>query len=181
MGKGLDALIPDFDSKSGEDSDYFHCDIDQIRPNRYQPRHRFVKEELEDLSLSIKSQGVLQPLLVRKDDSGYELIAGERRLRAAKMAGLRQVPVVVKSISDKDMLEHSIIENIQREDLNPLETAEAYFRLISEFGLTQEQAADRVGKSRSSVANFLRLRHSLMRSRPAFRTAPSAWGMRVQF
>lgn len=158
LGKGLGALIPDFDLKPDEDLDYFHCDIDRIRPNRYQPRHRFAKEELEDLSLSIKNQGILQPLLVRKDENGYELIAGERRLRAAKMAGLRQVPVVVKSISDKDMLEYSIIENIQREDLNPLETSEAYFQLISEFGLTQEQAADRVGKSRSSVANFLRLR-----------------------
>ena len=158
LGKGLDALIPDFDLEPKGPSDYFHCDIELIRPNRYQARQRFAENELKDLSLSVKNQGVLQPLLVRKDDNGYELIAGERRLRAAKMAGLKQVPVVIKSISDKDMLELTIIENIQREDLNPLETAEAYFRLITEFELTQEQAAERVGKSRSSVANLLRLR-----------------------
>ncbi|MDF1593213.1 MAG: ParB/RepB/Spo0J family partition protein [Desulfobacterales bacterium] len=158
LGKGLDALIPDFDFESKRPTDYFHCEIELIRPNRFQPRRRFAENELNDLSLSIKNQGILQPLLVRKDDNGYELIAGERRLRAAKMAGLKQVPVVTKSISDKDMLELTIIENIQREDLNPLETAEAYFQLITEFELTQDQAAERVGKSRSSVANFLRLR-----------------------
>jgi ParB family chromosome partitioning protein len=158
LGKGLDALIPDFEFETNRHNDYFHCDIELIRPNRYQPRRRFAENELNDLSISIKNKGILQPLLVRKDDNGYELIAGERRLRAAKMAGLKQVPVVIKSISDKDMLELTIIENIQREDLNPLETAEAYFQLITEFELTQDQAAERVGKSRSSVANFLRLR-----------------------
>jgi len=158
LGKGLDALIPDFDFETNKPGDYFHCSIELIRPNRYQPRRRFAENELNDLSLSIKNQGILQPLLVRKDDNGYELIAGERRLRAAKMAGLNQVPVVIKSISDRDMIELTIIENTQREDLNPLETAEAYFRLITEFDLTQDQAAERVGKSRSSVANFLRLR-----------------------
>ncbi|MEW6673017.1 MAG: ParB/RepB/Spo0J family partition protein [Thermodesulfobacteriota bacterium] len=159
LGKGLDALIPDFDLETkGPPADYFHCDIELIRPNRYQPRLRFAENELTELSLSVKKQGILQPLLVRKDDNGYELVAGERRLRAAKMAGLKQVPVVIKRLSDKDMLELTIIENIQREDLNPLETAEAYFRLITEFELTQDQAAERVGKSRSAVANFLRLR-----------------------
>ena len=158
LGKGLDALIPNFDLETIRPTDYFHCDIELIRPNRYQPRRRFAENDLKDLSLSIKNQGILQPLLVRKDDNGYELIVGERRLRAAKMAGLKQVPVVIKSIPDKDMLELTIIENLQREDLNPLETAEAYFRLITEFELTQDQAAERVGKSRPSVANFLRLR-----------------------
>ena len=158
LGKGLDALIPNFDLETNRPTDYFHCDIELIRPNRYQSRRRFAENDLKDLSLSIKNQGILQPLLVRKDDNGYELIAGERRLRAAKMAGLKQVPVVIKSIPDKDMLELTLMENIQREDLNPLETAEAYFRLISEFELTQDQAAERVGKSRPSVANFLRLR-----------------------
>jgi len=158
LGKGLDALIPDFDLETNRSSDYFLCDIELIRPNRYQPRRRFAENELKDLSLSVKNQGILQPLLVRKDDNGYELIAGERRLRAAKMAGLKQVPVVIKSVPDRDMLELTIIENIQREDLNPLETAEAYFQLITEFELTQDQAAERVGRSRSSVANFLRLR-----------------------
>ena len=114
---------------------------------------------MEQLSESIRVQGVLQPLLVRRIDTGYELIAGERRLRAAKMAGLERVPVLIKDVSDNDMLEISIVENIQRENLNPMEEAEAYQRLIVEFGLTQEQAAARVGKSRSAVANFIRLLH----------------------
>jgi ParB family chromosome partitioning protein len=110
------------------------------------------------MARSIRQQGIIQPLLVRKDNNGYELIAGERRLRAAKKAGLKQVPVLVKTITDTDMLEMSIVENVQRSNLNPIEEAEAYHRLITEFGLTQDQAADRVGKSRSAVANFLRLR-----------------------
>jgi ParB family chromosome partitioning protein len=116
------------------------------------------EEELRELRDSIREQGILQPLLVRKDENGYELIAGERRLRAAKLAGLSQVPVVIKKISDSKMLEISIVENIQRENFNPIEEADAYHRLIAEFNLTQDQAANRVGKSRSAVANFLRLR-----------------------
>jgi ParB family chromosome partitioning protein len=132
--------------------------IDLIRPNRFQPRMRFKEDELEELSNSIQEQGILQPLLVRKQTEGYELIAGERRLRAAKMAGFAQVPVVIKRISDSKLLEMSIVENIQRENFNPIEEAEAYHRLITEFDLTQDQAASRVGKSRSAVANFLRLR-----------------------
>ena len=158
LGKGLGALIPDLDTKEDKPSDYFYCDIEQIRPNRFQPRMRFDAVELEELSNSIQEQGILQPLLVRKQTEGYELIAGERRLRAAKMAGLTQVPVVVKRISDSKLLEMSIVENIQRENFNPIEEAEAYHRLITEFDLTQDQAANRVGKSRSAVANFLRLR-----------------------
>lgn len=163
LGRGLDALIPGgdpvFESKpSADQQGYLDCDIEMIQPNRYQPRSRFAAEELSQLSSSIKAQGVLQPLLVRPIDVGYELVAGERRLRAAKMAGLVKVPVVVKTVSDAEMLEMSIVENIQRENLNPMEEADAYHRLISDFGLTQEQAATRVGKSRSAVANFLRLR-----------------------
>jgi ParB family chromosome partitioning protein len=165
LGRGLDALIPDLGavgSLSGEPSasrkDFFLCAIDLIRPNRYQPRRQFPSDELDELAESIRSQGILQPLLVRPDDVGYELVAGERRLRAATLAGLSQVPVLVKEISDAKMLEISIVENIQRENLNPMEEAEAYHRLISEFDLTQDQAAERVGKSRSAVANFLRLR-----------------------
>ncbi|WP_319523731.1 ParB/RepB/Spo0J family partition protein [uncultured Desulfosarcina sp.] len=165
LGRGLDALIPDLGAVqaiSGEAptsrKDFFFCAIDLIRPNRYQPRRQFSSDELEELADSIRSQGVLQPLLVRPDDVGYELVAGERRLRAATLAGLSQVPVLVKEISDAKMLEISIVENIQRENLNPMEEAEAYHRLISEFDLTQDQAAERVGKSRSAVANFLRLR-----------------------
>ena len=159
LGRGLDALLPDFEPMGDISKEYFHCDIGLIQPNRYQPRLRFPDHELEDMARSIRQQGIIQPLLVRKDNNGYELIAGERRLRAAKKAGLKQVPILVKTITDTDMLEMSIVENVQRSDLNPIEEAEAYHRLITEFGLTQDQAADRVGKSRSAVANFLRLRH----------------------
>ena len=158
LGRGLDALIPDIGSLDERDPDYFQCNIEMIRPNRYQPRHHFSPEELESLADSIKAQGIIQPLLVRKADTGYELVAGERRLRAARAAGMKQVPVVLKDLSDTQMLEMSIVENIQRENLNPLEEAEAYHRLITEFNLTQDEAAARVGKSRSAVANFLRLR-----------------------
>lgn len=158
LGRGLDALLPDIKPVEDHSGKYFECDIERIHPNRYQPRLRFSDDELEEMSRSIKQQGILQPLLVREDDNGYELIAGERRLRAAKKAGLKQVPVFVRTVTDADVLEMSIVENVQREDLNPLEEAEAYHRLITEFGLTQDQAALRVGKSRSAVANVLRLR-----------------------
>jgi ParB family chromosome partitioning protein len=158
LGRGLDALIPDFESIESKPKDFFQCDIGQIRPNRYQPRRRFAEHELKELSSSIKEQGILQPLLVKKEENGFELIAGERRLRAAKMAGLNQVPVIIKDIPDTKILELSIVENIQRQNLNPIEEAEAYYRLMTEFGLTQDQTAQRVGKSRSAVANFLRLR-----------------------
>lgn len=158
LGRGLDALIPDFEPAAGTSPDYLQCAVAQIRPNRYQPRIRFSEEELAELAGSIRAQGIIQPLLVRRDEQGYELVAGERRLRAAKMAGLTEVPVVVKEISDAQMLEISIVENIQRENLNPMEEAEAYHRLMTEFDLTQDQVAARVGKSRSAVANFIRLR-----------------------
>jgi len=159
LGKGLGALIPDIDIIGNISSEYFQCDISLIRSNRYQPRVKFSESELEALSLSIKEQGVIQPLLLRKIEDGYELVAGERRLRAAKMAGLREVPCVAKNFSGSQMLEISIVENIQRENLNPIEEAEAYHRLITEFKLTQDEAAVRVGKSRSAVANFLRIRN----------------------
>ena len=158
LGRGLGALIPDLGPMEQKDSDFFYCDVNQIRPNRFQPRRQFSETELEELVNSVREQGVLLPLLARKIDGGFELIAGERRLRAAKRAGLSQVPVVLKNVSDDKMLEISIVENIQRENLNPIEEAEAYHRLITEFSLTQDQAATRVGKSRSAVANFLRLR-----------------------
>lgn len=160
LGKGLDALIPSAKTASDDrgEKDFFLCDVDLIRPNRYQPRRRFAEADLDELSASIRSQGIIQPLLVRKEANGFELVAGERRLRAAKRVGLVQVPVVLKNVTDAEMLEMSIVENIQREDFNPIEEADAYHRLITEFGLTQEQAAERVGKSRSAVTNFLRLR-----------------------
>ena len=158
LGKGLGALIPEVETGKDEQKDFFFCDVDLIRPNRFQPRLNFSEEDLQELTDSIKTQGILQPLLVRKDDDGYELIAGERRLRAAKRARLTQVPVVIKRVNDNQMLEMAIVENIQRENLNPIEEAEAYHRLITQLNLTQDQASARVGKSRSAVANFLRLR-----------------------
>jgi ParB family chromosome partitioning protein len=158
LGRGLDALLPDIEHVESVPKEYFQCDIELIRPNRYQPRLRFSEDELEGMTRSIKEQGIIQPLLVRKDENGYELITGERRLRGAKNAGLDQVPVIVKTVTDTDLLEMSIVENIQREDLNPMEEAEAYYQLIAKFDLTQNQAAARLGKSRSALANFLRLR-----------------------
>jgi len=158
LGRGLNALLPDIELIEDRSKEYFQCHIELIRPNRYQHRLRFSEGELEGMARSIKEHGIIQPLLVRKDDNGYELVTGERRLRAAKKAGLNQVPVIVKTITDTDLLEMSIVENVQREDLNPMEEAEAYYQLITKFDLTQDQAAARVGKSRSAVTNFLRLR-----------------------
>jgi ParB family chromosome partitioning protein len=158
LGRGLGALIPDADPALAAEGDLQLCEIGLIRPNRFQPRRRFAEEEIETLAGSIRAQGVLQPLIVRKSDAGFELIAGERRLRAARRAGLTRVPVLVKQVGDDQMLELSLVENIQREDLNPIEEAEAYHRLIEQLRLTQDQAAARVGKSRSAVANLLRLR-----------------------
>lgn len=159
LGKGLEALFPDMGMGRAEPSgNLLECDADKIQPNPYQPRRDFPENEMAELAESIKAQGILQPLLVRAaGNGGYELIAGERRLRAAKMAGLFKVPVLVKNIGDHELLELSIVENIQRQNLNPMEEAEAYQRLLSEFKLTQEKIAQRVGKSRSAVANFLRL------------------------
>ena len=158
LGRGLGALIPEIERSQERSKDFFYCEIEMIRPNRYQPRMQFSEDELEELCQSIKEQGILQPLLVREENDGFELIAGERRLRAAKKAGLTQVPVVTKRIGDSKLLELSIVENIQRANFNPIEESEAYHRLMTEFSLTQDKVAIRVGKSRSAVANFLRLR-----------------------
>lgn len=158
LGKGLGALIPDIDTAGDLQGDYFYCGIDRIRPNRYQPRKTFNTEELEALTASIKEQGIIQPLVVVRAEGGYELVAGERRLRAAKLAGYEEVPCIIKELTEEQLLEVSIVENIQRENLNPIEEADAYYRLISHFNLTQETVASRVSKSRPAVANFLRLR-----------------------
>ena len=159
LGRGIEALLQGIESIDNSPNEYIMCDLELIRPNRYQPRMKFSERELESLTQSVREQGIIQPLLVRKDQHGYELIAGERRFRAAKRAGLSQAPAIVKEVSDSLLLELSIVENIQRENLNPMEEAEAYLRLTEEFGLTQEQVAARVGKSRSTVANFMRLIH----------------------
>jgi ParB family chromosome partitioning protein len=159
LGKGLGALLPDLDPDDVDaPKSFVECEIDLIRPNRYQPRSHFDREELDQLSRSIRSQGIIQPLIVRKEETGYELIAGERRLRAAKLAGLNKVPVVIKAVSDAELLEMSLVENIQRANLNPIEEADAYHHLMTRFDMTQDQAAERVGKSRPAVANILRLR-----------------------
>ena len=158
LGKGLGALIPDIRAAGDMEADYFYCQVSLIRPNRYQPRKKFKEKELAALSASIKEQGIIQPLLIRRLDDGYELVAGERRLRAAKLAGYQDVPCVIKNLTEKQLLEMSLVENIQRENLNPMEESDAYHRLTTEFELTQEEAAIHVGKSRSAVANFLRLR-----------------------
>ena len=161
LGKGLDALLgtkPDDLSRSTDDS-LTTLPVDLIQRGEYQPRREFNQDALEELANSIKAQGVVQPIVVRKLSSGksYEIIAGERRWRAAQSAGLHEVPVVVKNVSDQTAMCLALIENIQRQDLNPLEEANALARLIEEFNMTHEKGAERVGRSRSAVSNLLRL------------------------
>jgi ParB family chromosome partitioning protein len=157
LGRGLGALLSKEDIYDLESPGFFLCPIEKIRPNPKQPRRHMGHDSLESLVRSIKEKGVLQPLLVWEVDGFYELIVGERRWRAAQRAGLKAVPVVIKDVSPDELLELALVENIQRKDLNPMEEAMAYGRLIHEMGLTQHQIASRVGKERSTVANFLRL------------------------
>lgn len=158
LGKGLGALLGDFNDESIEPSAYRELPIYKVEPNPDQPRRDFDEEELQALADSIAVHGVIQPLTVRELPSGYyQIIAGERRWRAARMAGLSDVPVVVMAADDKKAMELALIENLQRQDLNPVEEALGYQSLIEEYGLTQEEAASRVGKSRPAVANALRL------------------------
>ena len=153
LGRGLSQLVADqFDSGPSE------VDLDAIVPNQRQPRTHFKTEALNELAASIKQFGVLQPIVVKPVTEGrYELIAGERRFRACKIAGLKRVPVIIRDASDQASLELAVIENVQREDISPVESAKAYRRLMDEFDLTQDQVADRVGKSRASIANTVRL------------------------
>lgn len=161
LGRGLASLIPDAktDQPSGiSKKEFFLCDIEKIVPNTYQPRKIFNKDAIDELVESVKVHGIIQPLIVRQRDGHYELIAGERRWRAAQKAGLKQVPVVIKDVAgDGPSLEMAIIENVQRENLNCIEEAIAYQQLIDEFQLSQEDIASRVGKSRVTIANTLRL------------------------
>ncbi|MBI5682145.1 MAG: ParB/RepB/Spo0J family partition protein [Deltaproteobacteria bacterium] len=154
LGKGLGALIKIQEISGG---DYIKVPINEIRANRFQPRKTFDEVTLKELADSIKEKGILEPLLVRRNNPGYELIAGERRLRAAKMSLLKDVPVLVMNVSDEEVQELAIIENIQREGLNAIEQAEGFRSLIEKFGLSQEEIAKKVGKERATVANFLRL------------------------
>ncbi len=162
LGRGLDALIPtgspEVATSSGvTDTALLRIPVDRVRPNPFQPRQQFDDTELEELASSIRANGLLQPIVVRAKGAEYELVAGERRLRAAQRAGLQEIPAIVRQVGDHEALELALIENLQRSDLNPIEEARAYERLRDEFGLTQEQIAARVGKHRSTIANALRL------------------------
>jgi ParB family transcriptional regulator, chromosome partitioning protein len=155
LGKGLGALLPEFGQT--EPKTLLYCGIEEIIPNRSQPRKYFDESKLQELAESIKEKGVLEPLIVRRTGQGYELIVGERRWRAAQKAGLKEVPVVVKEAERREALEISLIENLQREDLNPIEAAEAFKHLIEEFNISQEDLSKRIGKDRTTIANALRL------------------------
>lgn len=167
LGKGLDSLIPDIsgEEKESEENNEVQkekgaetlVDINKVEPNREQPRKIFNEDALQELSESIKQYGIIQPLLVQKRNDYYEIIAGERRWRAAKKAGLKQVPVIIRELSEQEIVEISLIENIQREDLNPIEEALAYKRLLDEFDLKQDEVAEKVSKSRAAITNSLRL------------------------
>jgi len=154
LGWGLAALIPGAD---GAGATSLEIPLAELESNPLQPRRHFDQAALEELASTIKAHGVLTPVVVRRSAGGYQIVAGERRIRAARLAGLTRVPAIVREASNAQALEMALVENLQREDLNPLEAAEAYQRLIEEFGLTQEEVAQRVGRDRSSVANALRL------------------------
>lgn len=155
LGKGLGALI----STANEETNtgVVELRINEIEPNAGQPRKKFDDEKLLQLSDSIKQHGIVQPIIVRKEDNIYKIVAGERRWRAARLAGLTSVPVIIKDVNNKQVMEMALIENIQREDLNPIEEAEAYERLLNEYDLTQEELSKSIGKNRSTIANILRL------------------------
>lgn len=166
LGKGLDAMIPIPDSSAPEQAAVNKSEdkaaetivrITQIEPNREQPRKNFDEDALQELADSIKQFGLLQPILVQDRKTYYEIIAGERRWRAAKLAGLKEVPVIIRDYTEQEIVEISLIENIQREDLNPIEEAQAYRRLLTEFNLKQDEVAERVSKSRTAVTNSMRL------------------------
>ena len=155
LGKGLEALIPKAEYK--EKGFVIDMDIESLTPNLFQPRKNFDKDKMEELKESIKKHGIIQPIVVRKIANGYETVAGERRLKAAKEIGLKKIPAIIKSINNEKSLEIALVENIQREDLNPVEQANAFKRLIDEFKLTQQELAEATGKSRALVTNTIRL------------------------
>ncbi len=158
LGKGLGALIPELVPSELEGKKAFSlCGIEEIKPNPFQPRKAFAEEQLQELAGSIREKGILQPLIVRRKGSGYELIAGERRWRAAQKAGIKEVPIIIKDVPESELLELSLIENIQRENLNPVEEAEAFKRLMDQFHLTQEEISKQVGKDRTTITNAIRL------------------------
>ncbi|WP_142315244.1 ParB/RepB/Spo0J family partition protein [Bacillus pseudomycoides] len=155
LGRGINAFFPDLDVR--EEEKIQEIALTELRPNPYQPRKNFQKEAIQELAASIKEHGILQPLIVRKSIKGYEIVAGERRYRAAKEACLEKVPTVVRELNEQQMMEFALLENLQREDLNPMEEALAYQMLMDELNVTQEQLAKRLGKSRPYIANYVRL------------------------
>ena len=155
LGKGLEALIPKAEQK--EKGLIMEMDVESLIPNLFQPRKNFDREKMEELKGSIKKHGMIQPIVVRKLAKGYEIVAGERRLKAAKEIGLKKIPAIIKNINNEKSLEIALVENIQREDLNPVEQANAFKRLVDEFNLTQQELAEATGKSRALVANTIRL------------------------
>ncbi len=156
LGRGLSALLGE-ELTETESKGFLDLDIELIEPNKDQPRNSFPEVELDELTQSIRTNGVVQPIIVRKKGAGYQLVAGERRWRAAQRAELKKIPAIVREIDDGKMLEIALIENIQRQELNPVEESSAYKKLIEDLGLTQQEVADRVGKTRTFVANYLRL------------------------
>jgi len=158
LGKGLGAIFSDLlETDAGRKAPVNTCGIEELRPNRWQPRKNFNDEDQKNLIASVRQSGIIQPIIVRRADSGYEIIAGERRWRAAQAAGLKEVPIVVRKATDAEAAELSLIENIQREELGPLEEADAYVTLMETFHLSQESVSARVGKDRSTIANAIRL------------------------
>lgn len=155
LGKGISALIPE--KETGRKVEIIYVQTDQIKPNPFQPREDFDTQSIEELAQSIREKGVIQPLLARRRGDAYELIAGERRLRAANILGLKEIPILIKDVEDKDSLELALIENVQREGLNPIEEAHAYQHLIDKFNVTQEKISEVLGKARVSITNTLRL------------------------
>ena len=155
LGKGLGALIPEDDNKSEKGS--LLIPINKIKSNSEQPRKDFDNEKIVELAESIKHHGIIQPLILQKDESNYMIVAGERRWRAAKIAGIKEVPAIIMDLTQKEILEISLIENIQREDLNPIEEAIAYKKLLSDFDITQDELSKRMGKSRTAITNVMRL------------------------
>ena len=158
LGRGMDALFSNFEDTPGENEVVEEIDLADIRPNPYQPRKHFNEEALQELAESIKQSGVFQPIIVRQSSiKGYELIAGERRVRASRLAGRETIPAIVRQLDEEAMIEIAVVENLQREDLSPLEEAEAYSIFMDKLNLTQAQVAERIGKSRPYIANYLRL------------------------
>lgn len=157
LGKGLGALIPNMENLDNKDNGIKKINLDLISPNENQPRKRFEEEKIVELSNSIKEHGIIQPLILQLDGNRYRIIAGERRWRAAKYLNLKEVPCIILNLAEKDVLQISLIENIQREDLNPIEEADAYKRLIDEFKMTHEELSNKLGKSRVVITNSLRL------------------------